>query len=84
MGDWIALLKPRVMSLVVFSGLVGLLAAPGAIHLTLALTTVLCIAVGAGASGAINMWGMTATSTPSCAARPAGRSRRAGSSPVAR
>lgn len=55
-GDWIALLKPRVMSLVVFTGLVGLLAAPGTIHPTLALTTVLCIAVGAGASGAINMW----------------------------
>ncbi len=55
-GDWIALLKPRVMSLVVFSGLVGLLVAPGALHPVLAVTAILCIAVGAGASGAINMW----------------------------
>ena len=55
-GDWIALLKPRVMSLVVFSGLVGLLVAPGSLHPVLALTAILCIAVGAGASGAINMW----------------------------
>ena len=54
--DWVALLKPRVMSLVVYSGLVGLLVAPGSIHPTLALTAVLCIAVGAGAAGAINMW----------------------------
>lgn len=54
--DWIALLKPRVMSLVVFTGLVGLLVAPGAIHPVLAATAILCIAVAAGASGAINMW----------------------------
>lgn len=54
--DWFALLKPRVMTLVVFSGLVGLLVAPGSIHPVLALTAILCIAVGAGASGAINMW----------------------------
>jgi protoheme IX farnesyltransferase len=54
--DWIALLKPRVMSLVVFSGLVGLLVAPGGIHPVLAVTAILCIAVAAGASGAINMW----------------------------
>jgi protoheme IX farnesyltransferase len=54
--DWFALLKPRVMTLVVFSGLVGLLVAPGPIHPTLAVTAILCIAVGAGASGAINMW----------------------------
>ena len=55
-GDYIALLKPRVMSLVVFTGLVGLYLAPGALHPFLAFIAVLCIAVGAGASGAINMW----------------------------
>lgn len=54
--DWIALLKPRVMSLVVFTGLVGLLVAPGHLHPVLAATAILCIAVAAGASGAINMW----------------------------
>ncbi|MSP01912.1 MAG: protoheme IX farnesyltransferase [Acetobacteraceae bacterium] len=54
--DWIALLKPRVMSLVVFSGLIGLLVAPGHLHPVLAFTSVLCIAVAAGACGAINMW----------------------------
>jgi len=55
-GDYIALLKSRVMSLVVFTGLAGVLVAPGAIHPVLAAVAVLCIAVGAGASGAINMW----------------------------
>jgi len=55
-GDYVALLKPRVMSLVVFTGLVGMVAAPGAIHPVLAFTALLCIAVGAGASGALNMW----------------------------
>ena len=55
-GDYLALLKPRVMSLVVFTGLVGLYLAPGALHPFLAFLAVLCIAVGAGASGAINMW----------------------------
>ncbi len=55
-GDYFALLKPRVMSLVVFTGLVGLAVAPGTIHPVLAFTALLCIAVGAGASGAINMW----------------------------
>ncbi|WP_420563090.1 heme o synthase [Thalassobaculum sp.] len=54
--DYIALLKPRVMSLVVFTGFVGLAIAPGDIHPVLATIAVLCIAVGAGASGAINMW----------------------------
>jgi protoheme IX farnesyltransferase len=54
--DWIALLKPRVMSLVVFTGLVGLLVAPGHLHPVLAVTAILCIAVAAGAAGAINMW----------------------------
>ncbi len=55
-GDYVALLKPRVMSLVVFTALVGLVAAPGTIHPVLAFTALLCIAVGAGASGALNMW----------------------------
>ncbi|HME21000.1 MAG TPA: heme o synthase [Acetobacteraceae bacterium] len=56
LGDWIALLKPRVMTLVVFTGLIGLLIAPGHLHPVLAFTAVLCIAVAAGACGAINMW----------------------------
>jgi protoheme IX farnesyltransferase len=55
-GDYIALLKPRVMSLVVFTALVGLMIAPGHVHPVLAITSILCIAVGAGASGALNMW----------------------------
>jgi heme o synthase len=54
--DWIALLKPRVMSLVVFTGLIGLLIAPGHLNPVLGFTAVLCIAIGAGACGAINMW----------------------------
>ncbi len=55
-ADYIALLKPRVMSLVVFTGFAGLYLAPGSLHPVLALTAILCIAVAAGASGAINMW----------------------------
>ena len=55
-GDFLQLLKPRVMSLVVFSGIAGMVAAPGHMHPLLAAVAVLCIAVGAGASGAINMW----------------------------
>ncbi|GAC1342896.1 MAG: heme o synthase [Acetobacteraceae bacterium] len=54
--DWFALLKPRVVSLVVFTGLIGLLLAPGSLHPVLAFTAVLCIALAAGAAGAINMW----------------------------
>ena len=54
-GDYIALLKPRVMSLVIFTALVGLVIAPGHVHPVLAFTSILCIAVGAGASGAMNM-----------------------------
>ena len=54
--DYFALLKPRVMTLVVFTGVVGLTLAPGHLHPVLALAAVLSIAVGAGASGAINMW----------------------------
>ena len=55
-GDYLALLKPRVMSLVIFTALVGLLIAPGGIHPVLGAVAILCIAVGAGASGALNMW----------------------------
>src|SRR3546814_866968 len=54
--DFVARTKPRVMSLVVFTGLCGLLAAPAAIHPVLAFTAVLCIALGAGAAGALNQW----------------------------
>ena len=54
-GDYIALLKPRVMSLVIFTALVGLMLAPVHVHPVLAFTSLLCIAVGAGASGALNM-----------------------------
>lgn len=54
-GDYIALLKPRVMSLVIFTALVGLAMAPGHFHPVLAITSLLCIAAGAGASGALNM-----------------------------
>jgi heme o synthase len=55
-GDYLALMKPRVMSLVVFTALVGLVLAPGHIHPVIGLTALICIAVGAGASGALNMW----------------------------
>ncbi len=55
-SDFVALLKPRVMTLVVFSGAVGLFVAPGALHPLLAVVAILCIAVGSGAAGAINMW----------------------------
>jgi protoheme IX farnesyltransferase len=54
--DFLALTKPRVMTLVVFTGLCGLLAARTPIHPILGFTAILCIAVGAGASGALNMW----------------------------
>jgi protoheme IX farnesyltransferase len=55
-GDYIALMKPRVMSLVVFTALVGLVIAPGHVHPVIGFTALLCIAVGAGAAGALNMW----------------------------
>ncbi len=55
-ADYFALLKPRVMSLVIFTALVGIVAAPGAIHPWLAAVALLTIAVGAGAAGALNMW----------------------------
>jgi len=55
-GDYLALMKPRVMSLVVFTALVGLVAARGHVHPVIGFTAILCIAVGAGASAALNMW----------------------------
>ncbi len=55
-GDFFALLKPRVMSLVVFTAFVGLVAAPATINPLLAVFAILAIAIGAGASGALNMW----------------------------
>lgn len=54
--DFIELLKPRVMTLVVFSGIAGIVLAPGHLHPFLVAVAVACIAIGAGASGAINMW----------------------------
>ena len=54
--DFFALLKPRVMSLVVFTALAGLVLAPGEINPIIGFIAILCIAVGAGASGALNMW----------------------------
>ncbi|MDR3476008.1 MAG: heme o synthase [Devosia sp.] len=55
-GDYFALLKPRVMSLVVFTAMVGMFLAPGHINPVIAAISILCIAIGAGASGALNMW----------------------------
>lgn len=55
-GDYFELLKPRVMSLVIFTALVGLIVAPVSVHPMIAFASILCIAVGAGASGALNMW----------------------------
>ena len=55
-GDYIELMKPRVMSLVVFTALVGMVLAPVPMHPVMAFTALLCIAVGAGAAGALNMW----------------------------
>jgi protoheme IX farnesyltransferase len=55
-GDYVALLKPRVMSLVVFTALVGLLVAPVSVHPVVAIASILFIALGAGASGSLNMW----------------------------
>ncbi|MBI1383561.1 MAG: protoheme IX farnesyltransferase [Rhizobiales bacterium] len=56
LGDYLALLKPRVMSLVVFTALVGMVVAPGDTHPIILGTALLAIAFGAGASGALNMW----------------------------
>ena len=54
--DWFTLLKPRVLSLVVYSGVAGLLMAPGTLHPVLAISAILAITIAAGAAGAINMW----------------------------
>ncbi|WP_299141394.1 heme o synthase [uncultured Tateyamaria sp.] len=56
LGDYFALMKPRVMQLVVFTALVGLLAAPTSVHPVVAFASILFVAIGAGASGALNMW----------------------------
>jgi len=55
-SDYLALLKPRVMSLVVFTALAAMIVAPGAIHPVVAVAALICIAVGAGAAGALNQW----------------------------
>ena len=55
-GDYFALLKPRVMQLVVFTALVGMLAAPTSVHPIVGFASILFVAIGAGASGALNMW----------------------------
>ena len=55
-GDYFSLLKPRVMSLVIFTAFIGFLVAPGEIHPIIGFTAILCIAVAAGASGCLNMW----------------------------
>jgi heme o synthase len=55
-SDYIALLKPRVMSLVVFTALVGMMVAPGHVHPVIGFASLLCITIGAGAAGALNMW----------------------------
>jgi protoheme IX farnesyltransferase len=55
-GDYVALLKPRVMSLVVFTALAGLIVAPGSMNPVIAFAAILFIALGGGASGALNMW----------------------------
>ncbi|MEE9453726.1 MAG: heme o synthase [Paracoccaceae bacterium] len=55
-GDYVELLKPRVMRLVIFTAAVGLFVAPNSVHPVIAFASILCIAIGAGASGALNMW----------------------------
>jgi protoheme IX farnesyltransferase len=55
-GDYVELLKPRVMWLVIFTAMVGLVCAPVSVHPVIGLAAILCVAVGAGASGALNMW----------------------------
>src|SRR3954454_10068926 len=75
--DYLELLKPRVMSLVVFTALVGMLVAPGHMHPVIGFTALLCIAIRAGASGALYMWydaGIDAVTTRTKSPRiPAGR-----------
>ena len=70
-ADYIALMKPRVMSLVVFTALVGMALAPIQLHPALAVIALICIAVGAGASGALNMW--YDADIDACMQRTAGR-----------
>src|SRR5215472_14357308 len=55
-SDYLALLKPRVMSLVVFTALVGMMVTPGHVHPVIGFASLLCITIGAGAAGALNMW----------------------------
>jgi len=55
-ADYLALLKPRVMSLVVFTALATMIVAPGTLHPVIGFAALLCIAVGAGAAGALNQW----------------------------
>ncbi len=81
--DFLALLKPRVMSLVVFTALVGLVAAPGSMHPGLAAIAILCIALGGGASGALNMW-YDADIDAVMSRTPSGRSPRARCCPARR
>ena len=83
--DYVDLLKPRVMSLVVFTGLVGVMIAPGHLHPFTAALAVLAIALGSGAAGCINMWYerdldalMSAHRQPAAAGRPRGAGRCAG------
>ena len=54
--DWFTLLKPRVLSLVVYTGIIGVVVAPVGLHPVLAITAILCITIAAGAAGAMNMW----------------------------
>ena len=82
--DFFALTKPRVMSLVVFTGLCGLLAAPGTIHPVLGFTAMLCIALGAGAAGALNQWYEADLDAQDEAHRGAPAARRADGPPDAR
>jgi len=79
-GDFFALLKPRVMSLVVFTGLAGIIVAPGHLHLLTAFTALLCIALAAGASYTINGTS-TATSPSTCAGATGTPSRRTSRTP---
>jgi heme o synthase len=76
-ADYVALMKPRVMFLVVFTALVGLVAAPGSMHPVLAIAALICIAAGAGAAGALNMWydADTDARMARTAARPVPRGR---------
>jgi len=55
-SDYFALMKPRVMSLVIFTAIVGMVIAPGTIHPIIAIISILCITIGSGASGVLNMW----------------------------